>query len=165
MARFGHYGAQMEFNGLPLHPLIVHAVVVLGPLAGLVGLVYAGVPKWRWLLRWPLVVLALVVAVSAVIAAAAGESLLEASPGLEQLIEDHEEWGELLRTASIAFAVVTLLAAWGLGGPSALASGKGARESKGVLGWVSLVLLVVGSIGMIVLVFLAGDSGAKAVWG
>ena len=55
----------MEINGLPLHPLIVHAVVILGPLAGLTGLAYAFVPKWRWLLRWPLVALSLVVATTA----------------------------------------------------------------------------------------------------
>ena len=58
----------MEFNGLPLHPLVVHAVVILGPLAGLTGLAYAFVPRWRWLLRWPLVALSLVVAVTAVVA-------------------------------------------------------------------------------------------------
>ena len=45
----------MEINGLPLHPLVVHAVVVLSPLAALGGLLYAAVPRWRWWLRWPLV--------------------------------------------------------------------------------------------------------------
>lgn len=155
----------MEINGVPLHPLVVHAVVVLGPLAGLTGLVYAFVPKWRWLLRWPLVALALVVAVSTVVAAQAGESLLDSRPELEPLVEDHEEWGELLRTWSLSFVVDALLAAWALGGTSALASGRGARESKGVIGWIAMALLVVGSIGLLVLVFLAGDSGAQAVWG
>ena len=61
---------------MPLHPLVVHAVVVLGPLAAVTGLVYAAVPKWRWLLRWPLVVLAVVVAITALTAVAAGEDLL-----------------------------------------------------------------------------------------
>ena len=65
---------------MPLHPLVVHAVVVLGPLAALTGLVYAAVPKWRWLLRWPLVVLAVVVAVTALTAVAAGEDLLASRP-------------------------------------------------------------------------------------
>ena len=155
----------MEINGLPLHPLIVHAVVILGPLAGLTGLVYAFVPRWRWLLRWPLVALAVVVAVAAVVTVQAGESLLDSRPQLEPLVEDHEEWGELLRTWSLAFVLDALLAAWALGGTSALASGRGASESKGVVGWIAMALLVVGSIGLLVLVFLAGDSGAQAVWG
>ncbi len=34
----------MEFNGLPLHPLIVHVVVVFAPLCALAGLLYALVP-------------------------------------------------------------------------------------------------------------------------
>ena len=63
----------MELNGVPLHPLVVHAVVVLGPLAALTGLAYAAVPRWRWLLRCPLVALAAVVAVVALVAVAAGE--------------------------------------------------------------------------------------------
>lgn len=155
----------MEINGVPLHPLVVHAVVVLGPLAALNGLGYALVPRWRWLLRWPLVALSLVVAAGALVAVAAGASLLDSRPELEPLVEDHQEWGVLLRTWSLTFVVDALLAAWALGGPSALASGRGARESKGVLGRIAMVLLVVGSIGLLVLVFLTGDSGARAVWG
>ncbi|EON24625.1 hypothetical protein CF8_1376 [Nocardioides sp. CF8] len=155
----------MEINGLPLHPLVVHAVVILGPLAALAGLAYALLPRWRWLLRWPLVALSVAVAITAVVAVQAGESLLDARPELEPLVEDHEEWGELLRTWSLTFVVDAVLAAWALGGPSALASGRGARETKGILGWIAMALLVGGAIGLLVLVFLTGDSGARAVWG
>ncbi len=155
----------MEINGLPLHPLIVHAVVILGPLAGLTGLAYAFVPKWRWLLRWPLVALSLVVAVAALVAVAAGNALLDSRPELEPIVHDHADWGVLLRNLALAFVVDALLAAWALGGPSALASGRGAQASKGLVGWVAMVLLAAGSIGLMVLVFLAGDSGAQAVWG
>jgi hypothetical protein len=155
----------MEINGLPLHPLIVHAVVILGPLAGLTGLAYALVSTWRWLLRWPLVALAIIVAATALVAVAAGDSLLDSRPELAPLVEDHADWGGLLRIWALAFVVDALLAAWALGGPSALASGRGAQESKGTLGWIAMVLLVAGSIGLMVLVFLTGDSGARAVWG
>ena len=44
----------MEINGVPLHPLVVHAVVVFAPLAALFGIAYAVLPNWRWALRWPL---------------------------------------------------------------------------------------------------------------
>ena len=153
----------MELNGVPLHPLIVHAVVVLGPLAALTGLAYAAVPRWRWLLRWPLAVLAVVTAVAAVLAAQAGESLLESRPELEPLVEEHEELGELLRTVSLAYAVVAGVAAWALGGVSALASGRGARETR--FGIPVALVLAVSSVGLLVVLFLAGDSGAQAVWG
>ncbi len=153
----------MELNGVPLHPLVVHAVVVLGPLAALTGLAYALVPRWRWLLRWPLLVLAVLTAVTAFLATASGEDLLESRPGLEQLVEEHEERGELLRNVALGFVPVAVLAAWALGGASALASGRGARETR----WQVPVaaLLVAGSVALLVLLFLAGESGARAVWG
>jgi uncharacterized membrane protein len=153
----------MELNGVPLHPLVVHAVVVLGPLAALTGLAYALVPKWRWLLRWPLVVLAVVTAIAALLAVAAGEDLLAARPELAPLVEEHEEWGEWLRSVAVIYAVVSLVAAWALGGASALASGKGARETR--FGIPVAGVLVVAAVGLLVLLFLAGDSGSRAVWG
>jgi uncharacterized membrane protein len=155
----------MELNGVPLHPLVVHAVVVLGPLAALTGLVYAAVPRWRWLLRWPLVVLAVVTAATAFLATTSGDELLEARPELEQLVEEHEERGELLRNVALGYVPVSVLAAWALGGVSALASGRGAQDTRGALGVVSAVLLVVASVALLVTLFLAGDSGAQAVWG
>lgn len=150
---------------MPLHPLVVHAVVVLGPLAALTGLVYAAVPRWRWLLRWPLLVLAVLTAVTAFLATTSGEELLEARPELEPLVEEHEEHGELLRNVALGYVPVSVLAAWALGGVSALASGRGAQETRGALGIVAAVLLAVVSVALLVTLFLAGDSGAQAVWG
>ena len=148
---------------MPLHPLVVHAVVVLGPLAALTGLAYAAVPAWRWLLRWPLVVLAVVVAVTALVAVAAGEDLLASRPELAPIVVDHQQDGELLRNVALGYVVVAGLAAWALGGVSALASGKGARETR--FGIPVAVLLAVGAVALLVTVYLAGDSGATAVWG
>jgi len=153
----------MELNGVPLHPLVVHAVVVLGPLAAVTGLVYAAVPKWRWLLRWPLVVLAVVAAGASVLATQSGETLLESRPELAPIVEEHEESGELMRNAALGYVVVSALAAWALGGVSALASGRGARETR--FGIPVAVLLAVGAVALLVTAYLAGDSGAKAVWG
>jgi hypothetical protein len=155
----------MELNGVPLHPLVVHAVVVLGPLAALTGLVYAAAPRWRWLLRWPLVALAVVVAVVSWLAVAAGEDLLAARPELTPLVLEHQDHGETLRLWAVGFLAASALAAWSLGGPSALTSGRGEHESVARLGIVAAVLLVVASVGLVVYVYLSGDSGATAVWG
>ena len=155
----------MEINGLPLHPLSVHAVVVLVPLTALVGLVYALVPKWRWLLRWPLVAVAVLGAAFSVLATSAGEALLEARPQLDGLVEEHEEYGEMLRNLSLAYVVAAGLGAWALGGTSALASGGGTRETRGALGWVAVAALVAGGVALLVVAFLAGESGARAGWG
>jgi len=51
-------------NGLPLHPLAVHAPVVLIPLAALLGVTFA-VPALRAWSRWPLALVSLGAAVAA----------------------------------------------------------------------------------------------------
>ena len=153
----------MELNGVPLHPLVVHAVVVLGPLAAVAGLAYAVVPRWRWLLRWPLVVLAVGTAVTALVAVAAGEDLLASRPELAPIVEDHQDAGENLRSVALIYVVVAGLGAWALGGTSALASARGARETR--FGIPVALLLAVTALGLLVTVFLAGDSGSRAVWG
>ncbi|GAA2124257.1 DUF2231 domain-containing protein [Nocardioides bigeumensis] len=155
----------MEFNGLPLHPLVVHAVVVFAPLAAISAIAYAVMPRWRWALRWPMVATTLVATLAAVVAVLAGDALLESRPELEALVKTHEERGELLRTFLLGFAVVVGLGAWRLGGPSGLKSGKGERPSSGGLVEILLMgLLVVGAVAVAVAVFLAGDSGSRAVW-
>ena len=89
----------MEFNGLPMHPLIIHVVVVFAPLAGIGGILYAAVPRWRWWLRWPLVACALVAAVAGILAVRSGEDL-EAQRHLQTLPElaTHSARGPLFET-------------------------------------------------------------------
>ena len=91
----------MEINGLPLHPLVVHAVVVLVPTTALVGLAYALVPRWRWLLRWPLLAVSVVAAGASVLAASSGQSLVESRPGLEALVDQHRSYGQQLRNLAL----------------------------------------------------------------
>jgi uncharacterized membrane protein len=158
----------MEFNGIPLHPLVVHAVVVFAPLAALSALLYAVMPRWRWALRWPLVATTLVAVVTAYIATVSGADLARSRyPGaLPAAVQTHQERGELLRNVLIAFTVVAGLAAWRLGGPSALKSGRGERPTQsGAVDVLVTGLLVVGALAVAVLVFRAGDSGSRAHWG
>ncbi len=157
----------MEISGLPLHPLVVHAVVVLTPMAALTGVAYAARPGWRWLLRWPLVLLTLAAAGAAVVAAASGQSLLE-DRGLDALasVRTHRSAGLLLRNTLLPYLLVVLVAGWRLGGPSALVSKAGERSRHGgALDLGVAVVLALASVAVLVLVVLAGDSGARAVWG
>ena len=89
----------MEINGLPLHVLVVHAAVVLTPIAALAAIGYAVVPKWRDWLRWPVIV-AVVVAVGTVwVAYLSGDDFRgsdrfatatgEFAPAHEALVESH----------------------------------------------------------------------------
>jgi hypothetical protein len=156
----------MTFNGLPLHPLIVHVVVVFAPMAALGGIVYAVKPAWRWWLRWPFVASAVIAAGAGVLAVQSGYSL-EHLRHFEQLasVQTHRRRGSILRWLMLAFLVPTGLAAWLLGGPSALTSGWGARPGRtGAVAICLQVLLVASSVVLLVWVFLTGDSGARAIW-
>jgi uncharacterized membrane protein len=157
----------MTFNGLPLHPLIVHVVVVFAPLTALAALGYALVPRWRWWLRWPFVACAVIAAGAAVLAVQSGLSL-ESQRHLQSLPElaTHRHRGRILRWILLAFLVPTAFSAWLLGGPSALASGAGAREERSrVLSWGLGTVLVLGALVVMVSVFLTGDSGSRTLWG
>jgi hypothetical protein len=157
----------MTFNGLPLHPLIVHVVVVFAPLAAVGGILYAAMPAWRWWLRWPFVASAVIAAGAGVLAAQSGYSL-EHLRGLQQLasVRTHQHRGRILRWVMLAFLVPTGLAAWFLGGGSPMTSGWGSREGRtGVVAVGIQVLVVASSIFLLYWVFLTGDSGARTIWG
>jgi uncharacterized membrane protein len=143
----------MEINGLPLHPLVVHAAVVFGPLAALAAFAYVLLPRWRALLRWPMVVLAVVATGAIVVAYLTGENFLEHKAELESepQVQEHEERAEQLLWVSIGFGVVALVAGW-------------LSTRTGALRVVLDVLLVVAAVLLIGSVLLTGEAGARAVW-
>jgi len=156
----------MEIAGLPFHALVLHAAVVLAPLAALLAIAYALLPGWRYLTRWPTVVMAVVALVTVWMSRLSGQSLLDSRPELAPLVREHQERGQLLSLLTILFTVVVVAAFWGLGGPSGFSSGSGARTMRSAAIDRGLSLAVVGaSLLVLVWVFLTGDAGARAVWG
>jgi hypothetical protein len=156
----------MEIGGLPLHFLVIHGAVVLTPLAALTAIVFAVVPRWRWLTRWPALLSGLVALATVVVAKLSGDNFLTTRPELGPLVKVHSERGNLLMWITIGFAVVLLVAAWMLGGSSPFPSGKGARESAlPAADLVLAVILVLTAVAVLVQVILTGDAGARAVWG
>ena len=143
----------MEINGLPLHPLVVHAAVIFGPIAALTALAFL-VPRWRLRLRWPMVGLALVATASIVAAYLTGNSFLDQKPELRASpqVQTHQDRAGQLLWVTIAFGVVALAAGW-------------LATRTGALRVVLDVLLGVAAIAVLVLVFLTGEAGARAVWG
>lgn len=139
-------------TGLPVHPLVVHAAVVLLPLAAAGVLALLVRPAWRE--RYGVLVLLGLAggAVAAWIAEESGEALA-ARVGLP---EEHGEWGE--RLPPLAFLLLLSVLAWHLiqrrrlGGRSVVGS-----VLAGLAG-----LLAVAVLGVTVLV---GHSGAEAAWG
>lgn len=149
----------MEINGLPLHPLAVHGAVVLAPLAALLAIAYV-VPPWREGLRWPLLVGAVLAVATVVLAYLSGDSFRDANaffndPAIPATarIDTHEDYGWLLLWVTVGFAVVALL---------------NVALHRVEARWVRVLLplvLVVDAVSVLVLVFLTGEAGAKAVWG
>jgi hypothetical protein len=157
----------MEIAGLPLHPLLVHAVVIFAPLAGVGAVAYALFARWRWWLRWPVLLLSVFSGVGAFVAKQSGEQLM-ADRGLDQLpaVQTHADRGGILLYVALALLVVFAVAAFRLGGPSGLSSGKGARAVKGgAVDLVVVLLCIVVGIGVVVMTILTGHTGAEAVWG
>ena len=158
----------MTFNGLPLHPLIVHLVVVATPLAAVGAVLYGVRPRWRWALRWPLAATALIAALSAQIAVMSGHDLkdrLHASGLLLTRIDTHETWAGRLQIGTWVLAGVAVLACLTLPVATRVAGG---RDFGGRIGGLRVPLaaaLVVVGLLELYLVFRTGDAGAKAVYG
>lgn len=154
-----------RFGDLPLHVLVIHAAVLVLPVTALVAIVFALVPKWRWLLRWPTLLLALASLALAFVARESGKAFVAAIPDLQKLVALHEERGNLLFWFVLIFLAVAIAAFLLLGGPSQLASGKGAKatKSKPLELVVSAAVVVVGVL-VIWQTIRTGDAGAKAVW-
>ena len=134
-------------GGLPIHPLVVHGVVVLFPLFALY-LIYA-ILKDKYVLRQSYILL--MSAVISVMAFASNQSgeVLASRVGLDAT---HALYGKI--TTALAGAIFLInLAYWLLG--SRLTS------SFRRLARMSLIVLSVVSLAMVVLV---GHSGATSVW-
>jgi len=147
--------------GLPLHPLLVHATVVIVPAAALSVLLAAVWPRFR---RWAgLLPLGLSLAglVLTPLSTSTGETL-EHQVGETALVERHADLAEGLLPWLIGLvAVAAVLYAW---------SWRRARAPRGTSGsrrWVPVVisvLAVVAAVGTSVQVVLIGHSGARAAW-
>lgn len=153
--------------GLPVHVLVIHAVVVLTPIAALAAIAHAVVPRWRAALAWPTVVLSAVSALSATVAASSGESLESrlVALGLKNpALETHTEAGDLARTVIIVFAVVVVVATlWLLPGRATRIPRLPVVASPAVRVVVQ-VLLVLASLAALWFVVRAGHTGAEVAW-
>ncbi|MCB0905027.1 MAG: cytochrome b5 domain-containing protein, partial [Actinobacteria bacterium] len=125
----------MEFlpetiNGLPLHPLVVHAAVVLIPLSGALALLMVVLPRFSIRFGPLVVVLAWGAVGAALVAKETGEILSEL---VNKTPRVHTESGDVMPYFALAQAVLILLL-W-------LADRRGRRGILGML--VALVTVVV----------------------
>jgi len=147
-----------SIDGLPLHPLVIHAVVVLVPLTTLGAVLVAARRRWAPTFG-PLVAAGAVAsALAALVAQRAGNSLEEVlgyTGEPAELIQEHGRYGLYVVNLSVAFAVVSVAS---LVLTSRL--GAGTRWPR-VLAWLAAALGVAATVFTV----LAGETGAESVWG
>lgn len=143
-------------GGIPIHPLTVHAAVVLVPLVTVGFLALAVMPRWRSTYATLLALLSTAALGSAVVAKMTGEAFEEASEfggDVALRVEEHAEWGE-----RVPYAVTTL---WVFSVALAVL----ARRNPDSKAMTAVVIL--GSVAAVAatgLAILAGHTGATAVW-
>lgn len=140
-----------SFNDLPLHPLVVHAVVVLLPLAAIGTVAIAVRPVWRRIYG-PLVLTATVVATALIPVATQSGDKLSDHVGRP---ETHAERGEQL----IWFALPLLVLVIAL----VVLDRRTPAPGKTLITAVA-ALSVVAAAGVAFQVYRVGDAGSRAVW-
>jgi hypothetical protein len=160
-----------EINGLPTHVLLVHAVVVLVPLAALLVTAAALWPAFRRRLGIAVPVVAFVALLCVPLTTQAGGWLASRLPP-SPLLFRHTELGDTLLPWAVGLFLVSA-AIWAVSwftARSAAPAGE-RQQAAGRSGrmWVAArivlaVLAIVVSVGSVVRVYQIGDSGAKAAW-
>ena len=134
--------------GLPVHPLVVHFAVVLLPLATFALIIAIYIPRFRTRYSFASLVGVFLGTGAAVVAKQSGEALA-ARIGTPKT---HADYGNILPLVSAVFFVAAFL--W-----YRSVRGK-ARTSNSMLGHATALL----GVGVLLLTFLTGHTGAEAVW-
>jgi uncharacterized membrane protein len=149
-----------QINGLPTHPLVIHAAVVLVPLAALLGVLFA-IPRTRAWSRVPLVLVSLAAAGAVFAAKLTGQQLLTVITREGQMqgpvgdaVRLHQQRANVLVLAMLGYAVL------------AIAAFVVSRRTTGteLVTTIAAVLLVAGAAGVAFQTYRVGDVGSRAVW-
>lgn len=177
-----------EISGLPLHPLAVHAPLVLVPLLIAVAVGYAVVPPLRRWLGWTAVVLGLLAPVSVWVARLSGDAFRDRLAARDQLppelaskVAEHAELSLTLFWLVAGLGLVAIgmvILAVGLQAGSrravdpdatvAVSAGQGGtavRRTSTTVVWILFavaVLALSAAVGWYLIQ--TGDSGARMVW-
>lgn len=156
--------------GLPLHVLVVHAVVVLVPLAVLATITVAAWPATRHRYGWLAVAVTALATAAVPIATSSGGDLRARLPR-DPLIAQHAELGDelLIVVAPLLVAVTALMVldhyrTRRTEGPGAMvtatSTARWARPTTLALAVLTVALAVVSAVQVVRI----GESGARAVW-
>jgi hypothetical protein len=144
-------------SGLPAHALLVHFIVILGPLTAILAILCAVWPAARKRLVWLVLGLAVGIVILTPLTTDAGK-WLEHQVGRSPLLHQHTELGDTMIYFSIALLVV-----------AALLAVIHVREARGhaiqrTASWIVAVIVIIVSVVTTVQVYRIGDTGARASW-
>jgi hypothetical protein len=142
--------------GLPVHALVVHAVVVLVPLGSIGVIAMAAVPRWRERFGWAVLAILTIGVASVPVATKSGHKLkdrLHASGTIGKQIQHHETMGNRV--------IYPAIAVWVLGIALYLLHRRG-RTGAAVT--VVAVLAALAGVAAIAQVTYTGHLGSTAVW-
>lgn len=149
----------MTFQGIPLHPLLVHFAIVFLLLVGGAQILAVVLPRFRAWIGWGLPLGGVISAITVKLTTIAGDDLIDTRS--TPLAEAHEEWGERAEQFAIALAVATIVY-WLVTSPWGRAK-VGDRLPTWVAPAVGVVALLI-AVATIVVTTIAGHTGAVAVW-
>ena len=158
------------FAGLPLHVLLVHALIVLTPLVALALIVIAAWPAARRALWLPVLIASIVLLPLGLITIDAGK-WLEVRVPPAPLIQEHTAQGEdivpwlvallVLGVAVAAWAVVELVTTRRATGQGRDGLGRGIRIGVSVVLTIAAIAVAAGTTWTLVRI---GEAGSRAVW-
>ena len=153
-----------KIGDMPLHPLVIHAVVFGIPLAALLAILFA-FPRTREWARWPLAIVVVGATAVTFVARQSGlafEAALGIKPGnpVGDLILQHSLLANQLFYIMIVFAAIGLINVFVVRKST---SDDGAKQPA-VIRVVLPILLVAAALVALIWIVRVGDLGARAVW-
>jgi hypothetical protein len=136
-------------TGLPLHPLVIHGVVVGVPLMAVITIVVAVRRDLRERFSWWVAGANSLLFLLTLVAKQSGEALQQARGG--QIAIEHGQLGSVLPW----FALVLAL------GSAAVA----ATSRNKALGPIAVVFSIIAAVAAVYWTVRTGDAGARSVWG
>ena len=136
-------------TGLPLHPLVIHGVVVGVPLMAVLTVLVAVRKDLRERFAWWVAGANFLLFLLTLVAKQSGEALQQAKGG--QLAIEHGQLGSVL-----PWFVLVLTAA------SAAVAGTSRNRA---LGPIAVVVAIIAAVAAVYWTVRTGDAGARSVWG
>jgi uncharacterized membrane protein len=140
--------------GLPLHPLAVHAAVVLVPLVAIAALIMSYLPSFSRRYGKFIFSLAIIAQISLFVAKQSGESFAER---INVEIGRHEDLGTTATFIAIPMLIL-IYTRWRM-------DREGANIGSASIRRLVSILLALSALAALTYVALAGHSGAELVWG